>query len=125
MKLGGAEQIPKPALKPFEPRREPPPQQGTPQQVAAGRTLFNTWCAECHTLGVTSVTPDLTRLNRGIVSGEVFKAIILKGALMPLGMARFNDVLTEADADALHAFLVDRSWQEYNQEQKKVLQSPH
>jgi len=125
MKLGGAEQIPKPALKPVEPRREPPPQQGTPQQVAAGRTLFNTWCAECHTLGVASVTPDLTRLNRGIVSGEVFKAIILKGALVPLGMARFDDVLTEADADTLHAFLVDRSWEEYNQEQKRVLQSPH
>ena len=36
-----------------------------------------------------------------------FKAIVLDGALVPNGMPRWNDVLTPAEADALHAYLID------------------
>ncbi len=118
LKVGGAPDVPKPKLREVEPRQEPPPRRGTAQDIAAGRTLFYEWCTPCHTLGVTSVTPDLTRLGRGIGDPQVFKAIVLKGALAPLGMARFSDDLSEQDADALHAFLVDEAWREYAAEHR-------
>ena len=38
---------------------------------------------------------------------DAFKAIVLDGALVPNGMPRWNDVLTPAEADAVHAYLID------------------
>jgi quinohemoprotein ethanol dehydrogenase len=119
LKLGGSA-VPLPPPRPQEPYRQPPPQVGTAAQIAAGRALFSTWCSKCHTLGVPAVTPDLTRLNRGIGSVDTFKAIVLGGALAPLGMARFDDVLSPADADELHTFLVDQAWHAYDEQQKRV-----
>jgi quinohemoprotein ethanol dehydrogenase len=113
MKLGGPQDIPAPPARTEEPYRQPPDPTGTADQVAAGRLLFYTWCAKCHSLGVPAVTPDLTRLNRGIADPNVFKTIVLKGALVPLGMPRFDDVMSATDVAALHAFLVDESWTRY------------
>jgi quinohemoprotein ethanol dehydrogenase len=31
--------------------------------------------------------------------------------LAPLGMGRFDDVLSRADAEAIHAYIIDQSWQ--------------
>ena len=42
-----------------------------------------------------------------------FKNIVLKGDFAPLGMERFDDILSEADVDAIHAYLVDQAWQGY------------
>ncbi len=119
LKLGGSD-IPKPAPRTEEPYRQPPARVGTAAQVSTGRSLFFTWCSKCHTLGAPAVTPDLSRLNRGIGSADAFKAIVLQGALLPLGMARFNDVLSAEDADDIHAYLVDQSWQAYDAQQKKI-----
>jgi quinohemoprotein ethanol dehydrogenase len=102
-------QVPLPPQRRVEPYPEPPAQRGTAAQIEAGRTLFSTWCSKCHSLGVPAVTPDLSRLGAGIRSVEVFKSIVLDGARVPLGMARFDDVLSGGDAEAIHAFLVDRA----------------
>jgi quinohemoprotein ethanol dehydrogenase len=123
LKLGGSD-VPKPAPRVEEPYRQPPARLGTRAQIEAGRSLFTTWCSKCHTLGAPAVTPDLSRLNRGIGSADAFKAIVLKGALLPLGMARFDDVLSSDDADALHAYLVDQSWAAYDAQQAKRGFSP-
>ena len=80
--------------------------------------LFMTYCPRCHVFGVPGVTPDLSRLRDGIDNVDVFKAIVLKGAFLPRGMARFDDVLSPADAEAIHAYLVDQSWQAYRRQQK-------
>jgi quinohemoprotein ethanol dehydrogenase len=120
LKLGGTADIPKPKLRAIEPRQQPPPRHGSTQDIVTGRTLFYEWCSACHTLGLTSITPDLTRLDRGIGDPQVFRAIVLKGALTPLGMSRFDEDLTEKDADALHAFLVDQAWQEYEVERREA-----
>jgi quinohemoprotein ethanol dehydrogenase len=123
LKLGGPD-VPKPAPRTPEPYRQPPARVGTAAQISTGRSLFYTWCSKCHTLGAPAVTPDLSRLNRGIGSPDAFKAIVLQGALLPLGMARFNDVLSPDDADDIHAFLVDQSWQAFDAEQKRTPSEP-
>ncbi len=111
-KLGGS-RVPMPPARVPVPYSLPPPRHGTDAQNEAGRSLFVTWCSKCHSLGVPAVTPDLSRLGRGIGSVEVFKSIVLGGALVPLGMGRFNDVLSSDEAEAIHSFLLDRAWDAY------------
>jgi len=110
LKLGGGA-VPLPAPRLQEPRSPPPPHEGDAAQIAAGRTLFVTWCSKCHSLGTPAVTPDLTRLERGIGSAAVFASIVRGGSRLAGGMPRFDDVLSVQDADALHAYLVDQAWQ--------------
>ncbi|MDB6010840.1 MAG: Pyrrolo-quinoline quinone, partial [Gammaproteobacteria bacterium] len=43
----------------------------------------------------------------------IFKDIVLRGAVAPTGMERFDDLLTEADVEAIHAYLIDESWKAY------------
>ncbi len=106
-KLGGLPEVRKPALRVATGYSTPPKQSGTPEQIANGARLFNTWCARCHGLGVPAVTPDLSRLNDGIASLDVFRAIVLQGAFAPQGMPRFSDVLTADGAESLHDYLID------------------
>lgn len=112
LKLGGS-RIPLPAARVPAPYPLPPPRHGTAAQIESGRSLFYSWCSKCHSLGVTAVTPDPSRLGRGTASVEAFKSIVLGGALVPLGMARFDDVLSSEDAEEIHAFLLDRAWEAY------------
>jgi quinohemoprotein ethanol dehydrogenase len=123
-KLGGAADIPQPSERSNEPYARPPARVGTVDQIAAGRTLFYTWCAKCHSLGVPAVTPDLSRLEGGIGDPEVFAAIVLKGALVSRGMSRFNDVLSKSDADELHDFLVDEAWKRYEAKPAPAARAP-
>jgi quinohemoprotein ethanol dehydrogenase len=39
---------------------------------------------------------------------------VLRGALVPLGMGRWDDVLSQADAESIHAYIVDEAWKAYN-----------
>ncbi len=52
--------------------------------------------------------PDLRRLKPELHA--IFPDIVLKGALLPLGMARFDDILKPADVDDIHAFVIDQAW---------------
>ena len=113
LKLGGS-RVPLPSPRISEPYAQPPTRHGTQAQIETGRALFSKWCSKCHTLGVPAVTPDLSRLGRGIGSVDIFDSIVLGGALVPLGMARFDDVLSSVEAEEIHAFLVDRAWDAYN-----------
>ena len=108
-KLGGKTDVPKPAAREMKPYTQPPRSTATPQQVKAGMELFNTWCARCHSLGLPGATPDLSRLQDGIDNIEVFNAIVLKGAFLSRGMARFDDALSPSDTDSLHAYLIDEA----------------
>lgn len=114
--LGGAAEVPKPPAQVVKPLQQPPPQNGTPEQILNGQYLYNTYCGRCHALGVPGLTPDLSRLEDGIASFDVFKAIVRKGALLPQGMPRFDDVISEADARALHSYFVDEAWKTYKAE---------
>jgi quinohemoprotein ethanol dehydrogenase len=104
---GGAVPIPQ-ELPPLEVAGMPPLQAPgvTPAIIAKGQSLFfATGCALCHSNQHRSITPDLRRMSPE--THKAFNQIVLKGLLVPNGMPRWDDVLTPADADAVHAWLID------------------
>jgi quinohemoprotein ethanol dehydrogenase len=111
-KLGGSS-VPKPAVRIDEPFQQPPPREGSPTSVALGEVLYNRFCARCHVFGV-GLLPDLRRLSGP--THQLFYEIVLNGAYAGKGMARWDDVLTRADAGAIHAYLIDQAWAAYTQE---------
>lgn len=108
-RLGGGA-VPTPAPRVEGPFAEPPKQTATRTQIDAGEVKFVEECSRCHVLGPSS-TPDLRRLNAGLHTA--FKDIVLHGALAPAGMERFDDILSDKDADNIHAYLIDQSWIAY------------
>lgn len=103
---GGAVPMP-PELPPLEVAPTPPAQHPgvTQDTIAHGRALFFSNCIMCHANQHRSVTPDLRRLSASVHS--IFDEIVLRGALVPAGMPRWDDVMSPADVDAIHAFLID------------------
>jgi quinohemoprotein ethanol dehydrogenase len=112
-KLGGSE-VPTPPALVIPPVPKPPAQTGTAQQIHSGEVKFIQECSRCHVFG-PSVTPDLRRLAPGLHT--IFKDIVLKGAVAPTGMERFDDLLSEADVEAIHDYLIDESWKAYQAQQ--------
>jgi quinohemoprotein ethanol dehydrogenase len=107
LKIGG----PAPPLPPVRtdpPLPDLPPRATAPAQIAAGEVLYNRYCSRCHVFG-RGILPDLRRLNPG--THGIFNSIVLQGAYVPKGMGRFDDVLSTADAEAVHAYLIDQAWQ--------------
>ncbi len=113
-KLGGGT-VPLPAPLVVPPFTEPPAQTTTPGQLTKGETLFVQECSRCHQFG-PSITPDLRKMSP--VSHAGFKDIVLRGALSGNGMGRFDDLLSEQDADAIHAYLIDEAWKGWNAQQQ-------
>ena len=70
---------------------------------AKGGKHFEDWCGSCHIGGI--YTPDLTR-SPTIATPELFKAVVIDGALRPRGMGSFAQWLTPADAEDLRAFFL-------------------
>ena len=112
--LDGQSTTPKPARREAPPAyRQPPPRTGSPALITAGRNLFIERCARCHALGVPAISSDLTRMSDRVPTLDAFKAIVLKGAFVPLGMPRLDDVIDAKDAEALYSYLIDEGWTAY------------
>ena len=109
---GGA--VPTPAARVEEPFAKPPAATATQAQIDAGEIKFVEECSRCHVFGPSS-TPDLRKLNAGLHAS--FKDIVLKGVLASAGMERFDDILSEQDADNIHAYLIDQSWAAWRQQE--------
>jgi quinohemoprotein ethanol dehydrogenase len=58
------------------------------------------------------MTPDLRYMSTE--THKAFKDIVLYGARAKNGMAPFADLLKPEDADAIHAYLIDRAWATLN-----------
>lgn len=112
-KLGGGE-VPRPSARIEEPVPLPPTQTASPLNIQAGEVKFIEECSRCHVFGPSS-TPDLRRLSTGLHAA--FKDIVLRGALAANGMERFDDLLSEQDADNIHAYLIEQSWMAYRAQQ--------
>jgi quinohemoprotein ethanol dehydrogenase len=112
-KLGGKAQLPplpdRPAI-PF-----PPPSTAPADVIAKGGDLYAKTCANCH--GPQAVGGGVIRDLRHMTpqTRKSFKDIVLKGQLVGLGMASFANVLSEADADAIHAYLIQRANADWEQ----------
>jgi len=114
-RLGGsAVPLPEP-LSAVAPIPEPPEQFGTPEQIAAGGQLFGRSCSLCHANTDYGMTPDLRRMSPE--THAAFNAIVLYGARRFRGMPQWDDVLNEAQADSIHAYLIDQAWQAYGAQQ--------
>jgi quinohemoprotein ethanol dehydrogenase len=61
---------------------------------------------------------DLRRLSAA--THAIFYKIVLDGAYVPMGMGRFDDVLSKQDAEHVHAFLVAQAWDAFSGDK-----SPH
>jgi quinohemoprotein ethanol dehydrogenase len=109
LKIGG----PAPPLPPARtdpPLPDPPPRPAAQAhaQIAEGEVLYNRYCSRCHVFGRGNL-PDLRRMSPA--THGIFNSIVLQGAYAPKGMGRFDDVLSPADAEAVHAYLIDQAWQ--------------
>jgi quinohemoprotein ethanol dehydrogenase len=112
---GGTTPVPA-DLPPIGPLPEPPAQVGTAADVAAGAQLFASNCASCHGNSPRAPVPDLRRSS--VATHAVFKEIVLRGALQPRGMPRWDDLLTEPQAEQIHAYIISVARQAYAVEQK-------
>jgi len=109
--LGGGT-APKPLTLPaVGPIPEPPPLSSDAHSVEHGSQLFFTYCVYCHTDAEHTGSADLRRLSPAVHA--TFKDIVLHGQRLPLGMARFDDVLSNADADDIHAYLISHAWEAF------------
>jgi quinohemoprotein ethanol dehydrogenase len=117
-KLGGtAEAKPVTELPPAGAIPEPPAQSDAATIEHGGR-LFVQFCTSCHGDVDPTGSADLRRMSRAVHAS--FGDIVLRGQRLPLGMPRFDDLLTPADADAIHAYLIDHAWEAYRAEQTNL-----
>jgi quinohemoprotein ethanol dehydrogenase len=108
-KLGGSA-VPKPPRRVEEPFQRPPPREGSATAIASGEVLYNRFCGRCHVFGI-GLLPDLRRLSTP--THQLFYEIVLNGAYGAKGMGRWDDVLSQADAESIHAYLIDQAWVAY------------
>ncbi len=100
--------VPKPAPLVDPPLETPPPRTGTVAQISQGEVLYNRYCGRCHAFG-RGLLPDLRRMSA--VTNQIFYDIVLNGAYAGKGMARWDDVLSGSDAQAIHAYVIEQAWQ--------------
>jgi alcohol dehydrogenase (cytochrome c)/quinohemoprotein ethanol dehydrogenase len=113
-KLGGSAVLPaKVAYTP--PSLDPPAEFGDAAQLALGESKYNAHCSTCHGNDgrVTSLFPDL-RYATALRSADVFKTIVIDGALQPNGMVSFRKALAPQDAEAIRAYVVKLAHQARN-----------
>ena len=104
-RLGGDKALP--PLKAEEALPQPPPLRASEADVQKGAALYARTCALCHGQQALGGVKDLRRMSPDI--HRQFKDIVLGGARKDKGMASFADILTPADADAIHAYLIARA----------------
>ncbi len=115
-KLGG-KPVPLPPVWELDPIDKPPALTATPAEILKGSQLFVAHCSRCHVMG-RGLMPDLRRMTAGV--RDDFRNILLKGSRAPMGMGRFDDILTSKDVDDLQAYLTSEAWKLYDSEHPKV-----
>lgn len=107
-RLGGDLELPPVTDRPVE-VPEPPPIEGTDEQIAHGKFLYHKYCGVCHGPGVRAggVIPDL----RYMVPGKhiVFEDIVRGGILKERGMVSFAGSLSQDDARAVQQYIISEA----------------
>lgn len=90
----------------------PPATQEPVQEVDAGEALYSSHCAVCHGQNAIGSGPkDLRHL--GPQAHADFDDIVLGGKLKQAGMEPFRGVLTKAQVEAIHAFVIARAQEDW------------
>ena len=107
-KLGASKTLPAPTPR-VSALPELPDLPATPAQEARGAVLYAERCAWCHGTAVqgTGAVPDLRHATRETHAS--WDSIVLDGAYVPKGMPVFGEVLTEDDARAIQAYVLQRA----------------
>ena len=107
--LDGSDNLPAP--KPYDRGTpEPPVQVANAETIQRGDDLYHTRCFVCHGEGAISAVsfmPDLRYMDAK--THELFKPIVLGGMYLDRGMVSFANLLSNAEADDIHAFLIDQA----------------
>jgi quinohemoprotein ethanol dehydrogenase len=103
-------------LPPMPPPAEippPPPLRASEEQIRSGRRIFGETCSRCHGENAVGGLKDLRWMTAE--TRRQFATIVLDStpALREKGMQPFRDLLTQADVDALNAYLVARANEDY------------
>ncbi len=90
----------------------PPPTTTEPaDKVEEGAGLYSKNCAVCHGANVVGGVRDLRHLTPE--THAAFLDIVLGGKLKAGGMESFKDVLTQEQAEAIHAYLIVRAQEDW------------
>jgi len=110
-KLGGTAPLPPVEKRPQGVVRVPQ-REDAPGKVERGRKLYARNCLRCHGLGAQSsgLLPDLRYSSADVHSS--WQAIVRGGAFRSRGMASFADLIDEAGADDIQAYVVARAYHE-------------
>ena len=90
--------------------RPPLPRRATPEQYERGAALYRRTCGTCH----PGSASDLRRMT--LQTHQDFYRIVMEGTLADRGMARFDQLLSVEDAEALHGYLIDQAWQAWDRQ---------
>ncbi len=109
-KLGGTASLPPAPPPPPAPVLNPPPSTASKDVIEEGREQFASHCGMCHDSQYANraLFPDL-RYSPALGSAQAFDAIVINGALQSSGMASFKDRITEAQAQSIRAYVIDRA----------------
>ena len=94
---------------------KPPDQFADAPTIARGARLFGS-CRSCHANRPDGMTPDLRRAG-SLGSARTFQSVVLDGILRSRGMPQWDDVLSEANTEAMRAYLVDLAQSAYKAQQ--------
>jgi quinohemoprotein ethanol dehydrogenase len=114
---------------------QPPPQTYDKETIELGRALYNKhFCSDCHSPEADGSgawildggIPDLRYMPMAV--HQQWNAIVLNGSRRRNGMPGFGEPagfpvvtrkMTQQEADAVHAYVIDLSWKAYNDEQNR------
>jgi quinohemoprotein ethanol dehydrogenase len=101
-----------PPTPPPPPIPPPPPLRAPESQVKQGAVIYNNTCASCHGVNARGGVKDLRHMTPD--AHAAFGDIVLGGTRKSAGMASFKDILTLEDVNAVHAYLIARAQEDYN-----------
>ncbi|MFT6367122.1 MAG: PQQ-dependent dehydrogenase (methanol/ethanol family) [Bacteroidia bacterium] len=90
-------------------RPAPPKTNANKKQLENGGLAYMRFCARCHGAGVLSdrSVPDLRKLDP--LRYDNFDRVVLGGALVDIGMPRFDDVLTPKQSSEIKAYVLHQA----------------
>ena len=82
-----------------------------------GADLFQRNCSTCHTNAGGAGIPDLRKMSAQ--THAEFLDIVLKGIRAEKGMGNFSEILSQAEAESIHDYLIDLAWKAYTNTHKQ------
>ena len=111
LKLGSNNQLPEP--KSYAEMTEPPASNADMATIARGEFEYHEHCQFCHGAGAVGggVIPDLQQMTE--LTHKTFLGIVLGGAHKDKGMVSFKEMISEEQAEDIHAYLIDQANKTY------------